>query len=560
MSNSKSISSQARLKQLLDVERNDLFVAVIYSAGIGIFTLALPVATQALVNTIALGNLMQPLLLLSVLVFATLAASGVLQVLRFYVVENIQRRIFVRISSDTIHRLLRAPASAFESYHGPELVNRFFDVVTLQKSGATLLLDGLSVVMQTGMGMILLAFYHPWLLAFAILLLGAILFVIFPLGSGAVATSIEESKTKYALVAWLQETARFPFAFRPPDATNFAIGRTDELVTKYLRNRATHFRILLRQIMGTFTIHALASSALLGVGGWLVIQRQLTLGQLVAAEIVVQLVLSGFSKLGKHLEVYYDLAAAVDKLGYLQDLPLENQGIVPIRGSEKPFHLKFHQTAFGYSGNQNLLQGVDLEVLPGQRIGLTGQSGAGKSTLFDLALAYRRPTQGSVELNGESVADIRRDDLRNSVMLVRSPEIFEGTILENLLVGRDIDLAEVRQALRQVSLLDRVEGLRDGLETRLTTGGVPLSGGQAVRLAIARAILGKPRLLLIDESLDHIHDAPGIESLLDVLFDRNAGWTLVIASSHPSLLARCDFVYELNESGVKPLPITHSHA
>jgi len=542
-------SPQRRLRQLLDVESNDMWVAVIYSAAIGVFTLALPVATQALVNTIALGNLMQPLLLLSLLVFATLAASGVLQVLRFYVVESIQRRVFVRVSSDTIHRLLRAPASAFEAHHGPELVNRFFDVVTLQKSGATLLLDGLSVLMQTGIGMVLLAVYHPWLLAFALILLAAILFVIFPLGRGAVSTSIEESKTKYELVAWLQETARFPFTFRSPEAAQFAVDRTDQLVTRYLLNRATHFRILLRQIMGTFTIHAIASSALLGVGGWLVIQRQLTLGQLVAAEIVVQLVLSGFSKLGKHLEVYYDLVAAVDKLGYLQDLPLEKPGVLPVM-QRGPAHLRFHQTKFEYIPGQSLLNGIELDVKPGQRIGLTGHSGTGKSTLFDLALAYRHPVSGSVELDGQNVGDIRRDHLRNHVMLVRSPEIFEGTILENLRMGRDIDVTQIRAALQHVSLLDAVQSLPDGLETKLTTGGVPLSSGQAMRLAIARAILGRPRLLLIDETLDHSHDAPDIDSLLDVLFDRDAPWTLIIASSHASLLARCDAVYELRPSGV----------
>jgi ABC-type bacteriocin/lantibiotic exporter with double-glycine peptidase domain len=543
-----------RLREILNLEKNDLWIAVIYSAAIGVFTLALPVATQALVNTIALGNLMQPLLLLSALVFVTLVASGVLQVLRFYVVENIQRRVFVRISSDTINRLLRAPAGVFEAQHGPELVNRFFDVVTLQKGGAALLVDGLSVVMQTGMGMILLAVYHPWLLAFSFILLAAILFVVFPLGSGAVATSIEESKTKYSLVAWLQETARFPLSFRSPSATAFAIGRTDELVTHYLNNRATHFRILVRQIIGTFGIYALASSALLGVGGWLVIQRQLTLGQLVAAEIVVQLVLTGFSKLGKHLEIYYDLAAAIDKLGYLQDLPLEEPGTAPLDRLDQPARLRCHQIGFSYLEGKPVLAGIDWDVPAGGRVGLTGNSGAGKSTLFDLVLAYRDPSQGSVEIDGLNVRDVLRTDLRGQVALVRAPEIFEGTILENVRIGQDADATAVRQTLAQVGLLDAVGNLPDGLNTGLSTGGAPLSSGQAVRLILARAILSRPRLLLIDETLDHSHDAPEIESLLDVVFDRSAPWTLVIASAHPSLLARCDVICQLSETGLDTAP------
>ncbi|MFN7925640.1 MAG: ATP-binding cassette domain-containing protein [Bryobacteraceae bacterium] len=551
-----TISPEARLRQLLTVERNDLWVAVIYSVAIGVLTLALPIATQALVNTIALGNLMQPLLLLSALVFATLAASGVLQVMRFYVVENIQRRVFVRVSSDTIHRLLRARLSAFEAHHGPELVNRFLDVVTLQKSGATLLVDGLSVVMQTAIGMVLLAVYHPWLLAYSFILLAAILFVIFPLGSGAVVTSVAESKSKYALVAWLQETARFPYTFRSPQGAKFAIGRTDDLVAEYLRHRAGHFRILLRQVSGAFAINALASSALLSVGGWLVIQRQLTLGQLVAAEIVVQLVLSGFSKLGKHLETYYDLAAAADKLGYLQDLPLEEPGAVELARRESPAGFQARIASFGYQRDQTVLGGIEWDVRPGARVGVRGPSGAGKSTLFDLVPGYRDAAQGTVEIDGHSVDELRRTSLREQVVLLREPEIFEGTILDNLRLGSDADPATVRHVLAQAGILDAVLALPEGLETRLSTGGIPLSAGQVLRLALARAILQRPRLLLIDETLDRSHDSPGIERLLDVLFDREAPWTLVVASSHPSLLARCDRVYDLSESKLSPGEVT----
>ena len=549
-----SKSPQARLRELLAVEKNELLVAVIYSAAIGLFTLVLPVAVQALVNTVALGNLLQPLALLSLLVFAALAISGTLQGLRIYVVEHLQRRVFVRISSETIHRLLRAPAEAFDSHRGPELVNRFFDVVTLQKSGATLLIDGLSVAMQSLVGMVLLAVYHPWLLGFDLLLLLAFLVVIFPLGSGAIPTSINESKAKYALVAWLEETARSPRVFKSAEAMQYSKQRTNELVSEYLHHRSGHFRILLRQILGGFGLHALASSLLLGVGGWLVIQRQLTLGQLVAAEIVVSLILSGFSKLGKHLELYYDLVAAVDKLGYLQDLPDEPPGTERLPQTSNPAHLRFRDVSFAFGVGPALVSGVNWDIKPGQSTGLTGGHGSGKSTLLDIIYGSRQPTRGWIEIDGFDLRELDRAQLRSQVALLREGELFDGSVADNVRLGRAVDSAEMRDALARVGLLEHCLQFPQGLDTRLTSDGSLLSSAQAIRLLLARALAGRPRLLLIDEALDHLGDEPEVDAIFSVLFDPKAGWNLIVASAQPGVLRRCSKVYEIRDGALAPLP------
>ena len=280
----------SRLLAWLTGEKTLLLITVVYSIGIGLLSLVVPVAVQSLVNSVAFGNLLQPLAVLTLIVLTGLGFSAVLQGMRTYVVELLQRRVLVSIASDSMNRLLRAKVEAFDGYHGPELVNRFLEVVTVQKSGAMLLIDGLSILMQTTIGMILLGVYHPWLLAFDFLLLLFILVVLFPMGRGAVKTSILESKAKYELVAWLEEIARWPALFKSKNGLQYATHRTDELVQDYLTYRGKHFRILLRQILGSLTMQAVASALLLGVGGWLVIQRQLTLGQLVAAELVVTLV------------------------------------------------------------------------------------------------------------------------------------------------------------------------------------------------------------------------------------------------------------------------------
>jgi putative ABC transport system ATP-binding protein len=535
-----------RLMSLLQLERSDLWVTVVFSAAIGLLTLAVPVATQSIVNTIAFGNLLQPLVVLSLVVLALLGFSTVLQTMRFYVVELLQRRIFVRISSDSANRLLRARTDDLEVHHGPELVNRFLEVVTLQKAGATLLVDGLSVVMQTFVGTVLLAVYHPWLLAFDLLLLAAIVVIIFPLGRGAVRTAVEESRSKYDLVAWLEEIARHPTAFRAREPMWFALGRADKLVADYLHHRGLHFRILMRQVIGSWVLYAIASATLLGVGGWLVISRQLTLGQLIAAELVLALVVSGFSKLGKHLETYYDLLAAMDKLGYLTDLPLEESG------SEKPHAVagpsRLVVTGVDWHG---IVHDASFVLEPGERVAMMGVSGAGKSTLFDIICRYREPEAGAVRLNGQDVRMAQISEFREQVALVRGVEIFEGTILDNVRMGREAcDSVRVKEALERAGLLHELEALPDGLNTKLATGGRPLSGGQAIRLMLARAFAGRPRLLLIDETLDWLDDAEGRDQALQTVFDPKASWTLLVATNRPDIAARCGRTVQVVKGGV----------
>lgn len=537
-----------RLSRHLTIERPIVLTIVIYSIAIGLLSLAFPIATQSLVNTIAFGNVYQPIVVLTIIVAVVLIVAALLQSLRVWVVEVLQQRLFVRVASDSVNRLLRARGDAFKEHHGPELVNRFFDVVTLQKAAASLLIDGLTIVMQSTIGLVLLALYHPWLLAFDLFLLAAILFIIFPLGRGAVTTAVEESRAKYEVVAWFEEIARHPITFKSPDAANLAVMKADELTGKYLRHRKQHFRILFRQVVGSYALHAIASATLLGVGGFLVINRQLTLGQLVAAELVVEIVVIGFSKLGKHLESYYDLLAAMDKLGYLEDLPLESDPPVPTPAlSRAPAEAALRSVSLSY-GTRPVFLNTSMDIRPGLCVGLSGWSGNGKSTLLDLFYGLRDPNAGAVEIDSIDIREWDRAKLRQQVMLIRSAEIFEGSILDNLQLGNQaVDLMEIRWALDKVGLLADVQAFPEGLNTQLSTGGRPLSEGQAMRLVFARALVRRPRFLLIDEALDSIKDAPGADVLMQGLFAKDKPWTLVVASASPDLLARCDAIYEIQD-------------
>jgi len=531
---------------MLRLESTELWIAVVYSAAIGLVSLVLPVAVQAVVNTVAFGTLLQPLVILTLLVFVALCFVALLNAYRQWVVELLQRRVFVRIAGAATEKLIGAEQDAFQEQHGPELVNRFLDVVTVQKAAASLLVDGLSVVFQTAIGMILLAVYHPWLLAFDVILLISILIVVFPLGAGAIPTSVKESKAKYALVAWLEDIARHQVAFKRPAGSNLAMRKTNQYVTEYLNYRGRHFRILMRQIVGSFLLQAVASAVLLGVGGWLVIDRQLTLGQLVAAELVVALVVSGFTKLGKHLETFYDLMAATDKLGYIEDLPVERTSGDPLPRGDRGAAIDLKGVAITAGIRGRLLENVSVHLEAGSRTAVVGGTGSGKSTLLDVLYGLRTPHEGVVEFDGRDLRDIRLGDLRSQIALVRHPEIFEGSVLENLRLGdENLDTLDARAALEQASLLDSVSQLPDGINTHLRTGGLPLSPGQRVQLELARALVHKPRLLILDECVDLLDGLPERDILLDFLFDPNRQWTLIIVSHSQDVLDRCQAVYEL---------------
>lgn len=534
-----------RLVELMRPERADLWLVLGLAAGSSLLALAPPVAVQALVNSVAMGGMGQPLLVLSVILFLFLAFSGAVYVLESYLVELVQRRLFVRLAADLAQRLPKVRCEVYDSHNGAELVNRFFDVLTVQKAGSSLLLDGVSLVMQAGVGLALLAFYHPFLLAFDAVLLLAIGFVLLGLGRGGVDSAIAESKSKYALVAWLETVARNPLAFKSAGGPAWAEERADAMAHEYLATKRRHYRVLLRQTVGSLALYALASTALLAIGGYLVIVGQLTLGQLVAAELIVSSVLASLIKFGKHLEGFYDLMAGVDKIGHLLDLPLERRaGAKPRQGG--PAALSVRGLGFAYGAKRPVLRGLSFALRPGERVAVLGGHGSGKTTLAQLLCGLRQPEAGQIELDGIELGEWRLDALRSRLALVSRVETVEDSLLENLRLGRSgIGLDEARRALEAVGLLEELALLPEALaDTELGPNAAPLSHTQALRLLMARAMLGRPGLLVLDGSLDGL-DEDLRERVLGALCAEDAPWTLLVLTRLPQVAALCGRVMRL---------------
>ncbi|MFK7741711.1 MAG: ABC transporter transmembrane domain-containing protein, partial [Planctomycetota bacterium] len=302
--------------RLLRPEAPDLRTIIVYGAASAVLTLAVPLTVEALISNITFGTLLTPLVVLVGVLLGCLVLQGALGALQAWIAEVVERRIFVRVVSDLSWRLPRVDIRAFDSHHGPELVNRFFDTVTVQKSSSKLFLELTNIVLTTGVGMIVLSFYHPFLLGFVLALVVAIIVLVFGLGVGGVRTAVRESISKYEVAAWLQELARHTTAFCTKGGAEFAQQRAETLVGTYVDARRRHFRVLYRQIISALGLQVLASTAVLAIGGWLVIDQQLTPGQLVASELIVTAVVANITKLSSVLESWYDVCAASDNLGH----------------------------------------------------------------------------------------------------------------------------------------------------------------------------------------------------------------------------------------------------
>ena len=541
------LSPEGRLWRILMSEKKDIWVVIIYGICAGLFSLIVPVAIQSVVNTISFGSMLQPVFVLTFLVLVMLSFGAVMRTMQNFVMEIIQQRIFARIAMDLAYRIPRVRIDVYDDNQGAELVNRFFDVLIVQKSAAVIILDGIAILLQTLLGMVLLAFYHPYLLAFDCLLIISIGFVFFGLGKNAVKTSILESKAKYAVAAWLEELARNPFSFKSYGGSQYASYRCDELTATYLEARKTHFAILLRQIVGSTSIQVISSALLLALGGCLVIQRQLTLGQLVASELVVTSVVAGFAKFAKYLETYYDLVAAADKLGYLVDLPLESKAGETLSASHTAAaSIQLKNVSFNYQNQKSSLQDIHLNIPSGSRVAILGNNGSGKSTLASVIFGLRRPTQGVVEIDGMDLRNVNLEELRADMSFIRGVEIFDATILENIRMKRpEITVEEVRATLESLDLLEGINALPEGMLTHLSGSQCPLSSGQMQRLMLARAIVGKPRLLILDESLDNIDDQAH-DKVMSVLFDKKSPWTLLLTTHNLEVVSFCDHFYFLS--------------
>ncbi|MGA1369636.1 MAG: ATP-binding cassette domain-containing protein, partial [Blastocatellia bacterium] len=317
-------------------------------------------------------------------------------------------------------------------------------------------------------------------------------------------------------------------------------------IALYFAARRLHFRVLFRQAMGIYLFQAIASAGVLAIGGWLVINRQLTLGQVVASEIVVVGALEGLEKLIRLMENLYDLLTGLYKVGHLTDMPAERTKGWDLPASREGSRVECRKVRFSYDGRHEILSDLDLTIQPGEHVSLVGKSGVGKSTLAMMMCGLHEPTHGLVQINGMDIRDVRLSSLRRVVSLVSSTnEIFAGTIEENILMGRkEIAHEDLQWALDLAHLTEEVARMPKGLQTKVVTEGRNLSRGQLQRLLIARAVISRPQLLILDEGFTGVDENDKL-SILNELFNPKYKWTILDISHDPEIVARTHKIHVL---------------
>lgn len=540
---STNINPLSRITAFLKLESHDINTIVFLIVGIGILNFATPVAIQALVNIVTMGGILEPLYVISFVLFTLLTLSGVLYILQAYLVEHIQRRFFVRTAIESANKTQESAGRENNRQSTAELMNRFLDVTIVQKATAQLLTNGLSSVLQAVIGSIVLMFYSFYFALVVLLMTITLWFTVRVIGSRAINTAIQESVTKYQLVAWLETIAHNISAFKFLHGKFLSHDRIDTLALNYLNARKTHFNTLLKQnITGVF-LYASAGTAMLALGGALVIQGQINLGQFVAAELIIFNVLSSFVRFIYQLESYYDMSAAFDKIGMIQDLEQEKGGLY--QSDAQDIAVCFKDVRFAYNDDSVAVDKLSFLLPPKSTMAILAKTGGGKSTIAELLVGLKEPNSGFVQYNEVDIKQYEKDTLRKKVGYLRKLEILDETLANNIRFGRqDISVAEITEVLGKLDILEHVLKLEKNIDTTLNHAGAPLSFSQAKLLCIARNIIGNPALLVIDGLLDDF-EMPMIDMVMKVLTAENRAWSLVVLTKHEYIANYCERLMKL---------------
>lgn len=545
------MSPWERLVGLLKLEKRDLLQVIYYAIFSGILALTLPLGIQAIINLIQGAQVSTSWVVLVALVTLGVSFMGVLQLMQMRIIETIQQRIFTRASFEFTYRFPKIKMDELRNYYPPELANRFFDTLNIQKGLSKILVDIPAAILQIVFALILLSFYHPFFIAFGVLLLILIYIVFKFTAQKGMETSLMESKHKYKVAHWIQEVARTVVSFKLSGKTNLALKKNDELVNDYLVARESHFKILVIQFIQMIGFKVVVTAGLLLIGGLLVLNQEMNIGQFVAAEIIILLVIASVEKLILGLESFYDVLTSLEKMGQIVDKELEMQtGDKP--AFKDDFTIELDNVAYSVPNREvAILNNVSLKIRPKSRLLVKGESGSGKSSLLRLIAGVIEPTKGKVFLDKYTLSNINLNHYRSHLGLSLADETpFEGTIKENITFGNEeISEEQLMWAIDNVGLTQFVKESPKGLNTVLYPEGKQTSFTVAKKIVLARAIVGKPQVLILEDPLEHF-EPEEVDKLISFLTNDINPWALVVVSMSNDWSKSCTQVVTLKKGEI----------
>ena len=554
MENQDKINVFQRLLKLLKPDKKEIGQIYGFAILTGLVNLSLPVGVQSIINLIQAGNVSTSWIVLTILVILGTAFGGLLQAFQLRINENVQQKIFTRAAFDFTYRVPRLRMDRLWRKYAPELMNRFFDILAVQKGLSKILIDFSTASLQIVFGLTLLSLYHPVFILFSFALV-IIIFIIFRLtGKRGLETSLKESKYKYAVAHWLQELARTMTTFKLSGYTTLPMEKSDKLVNNYLSFRESHFKVLIMQFLNLVAFKVFVIAGLLIIGGMLVIDQQINLGQFVAAEIIIILIIGSVEKIISSLDTVYDVFTALEKIGQVSDLELENEDGISeseLKDSEG-FEITTQNLTFRYpNSGTDALDKVSMRIAKKEKVCVSGANNSGKSTLLNLIAGIYPADSGAISFNNYPLGNICLPTLRSFLGDCLSHELlFNGTLFENIAMGRrNIGYDQVNWAVEKMKLNDFVKTLNQGYNTMIAPEGKELSRSTVQKIILARSIVDSPKVLLLEDAFEHIERETKKE-IIEFLTSDEVPWTLIMVSNDSKVASRSDRILLMDKGKI----------
>lgn len=558
MKTNTDLTPNKRFWLLLKPDALEIQNIYIYALFSGFINLSLPLGIQSIINLIQGGVINASWYVLVMLVILGIVLTGYMQIGQLKITENLQQKIFTRAAFEFAYRTPKLKLEAIFEQYAPELMNRFFDVVSVQKGLSKVLIDFSTASIQVFFGLLLLCFYHSFFVGFSIILVFLVYLIFKTTAHRGLKTSLQESEFKYKVAHWLQELARTQVTFKLAGRTRLPLKRTNEGTNQYITARENHFKLLKLQYILMILFKTIVAGGLLMIGSILVVDQEMNIGQFVAAEIIILMIMGSVEKLIMSLETIYDVLTSLEKIGQVTDLDLEEDSGVKLDELEdsQAFEVEVNNIHFTYPhAGKEKFSNISFNVASGEKVLICGANDIGKSTLLYLLAGLYRPNFGYIAYNKLPIGYLNMISLRSCIGDCLMEELlFDGSLLENITMGRpDATFENVQWAFKNLKLESFLKRLPAGYNTKISSKANQFSKEILDKLSIARSIVDKPKILLIRDSFSAILDSEKHE-IMEFLTSCDY-WTMIFASSDVRMTKYMDRMLELTSNGISEIPI-----
>ena len=529
-----------RFKKILDlikIERDEITSIYFYAILNGVIQLSLPLGIQAILGFVLGATMVTSVYLLIFIIIVAVFIVGYLQINQMKIIEKIQQKIFVRYAFSFAETIPKLDLKDIDHYYLPEKINRFFDVLNVQKGISKLLLDIPSATIQIIFGLLILSFYHPYFIVFSSILL-LVIFIIFKVTSRkGIETSIEESNFKYKVVSWLEEMGRVIKSFKYSQGTHLNLIKTDEKLLKYLNARTNHFQILLLQFKSLVFFKVCVTALMLVLGSYLLFNQLITVGQFVAAEIIILTTISSMEKLISSLENVYDVITGLVKLDSVLDNPVEKEESLKLESNDLVITLD--KMSFSYDDNQEIFNSISATIPANSITCISGKENSGKSTFLKLLTGSYLHFKGSIAFNDIPLQNYSLQNLRTKMgIFLYEQDLFEGSLYENIVLGRtEINIERIVDLSKKLGFEDFIKFFPYYFDTALDPLGQKLPSSLIRKILLLRALINTPQLLILEDPWIEFEDST-ITKIQNYIIDISKNSTVVVSTNDKNFIEK----------------------